>query len=598
MSLRELKYVLLGEDRLSSHLDRVSKSGTQATRSLKENSLRLTLWRSQMRDAATEIPGLNSGLRLMTNPLALAGAGILALGSGLMAASREARKFNHDFRELGNLNLDKSRAEVKELKDLVLDTAFNNGFDLSKTNTGMFDVQSITGRYGTEAAKIVGIQGEFANVMNADFNEWIAGTGKAMANFGFGAEQLDRFNASAYATMKAGYINFDQLAKVMSVYAGAAASAKQDFNTANKMLTLFTLKTKSADESATLTKSLFNDLTKKTTIDAFTKAGINVYDANKQFKQADTLLFELNAKFRALNNDKAIINLKNQFSGSEGLIALVQAATDKTGALQSTMAGFNNADLNLNEAMRLAREDVDYINNQLQARTKVLMAEIGNNWTPIWNSILSGANDVLGGVRAAFTGREGKQQWGRSYIAGKFLGVEDKVPSMSDDEYGSLLNQLRSMRTLYQQREEQGRDSKKWYNYATDLPDLSNRRTQHDFDYGALGRINQTIRMVTDARHNSVVSKDGAAQTLFGGTKGGTTGTTGTATGASGLTSSINAIAGGGTQVRNITVNIAKLIESQNITTSTIKESATDIQRIVEEAMIRAVSGAEQTLAY
>lgn len=595
MSLRELKYVLLGEDRLSSHLDRVSRSGTQATRSLKENSSRLTLWRGQMRDAASEIPGLNSGLRLMTNPLALAGAGILAVGSGLMAASREARKFNHDFRELGNLNLDKSRSEVKELKNLVLDTAFNNGFDLSKTNTGMFDVQSITGKYGTEAAKIVGMQGEFANIMNADFNEWIAGTGKAMANFGFGAEQLDRFNASAYATMKAGYINFDQLAKVMSVYAGAAASAKQDFNTANKMLTLFTLKTKSADESATLTKSLFNDLTKKTTIDAFTKAGINVYDANKQFKQADTLLFELNAKFRALDNDKAIINLKNQFTGSEGLIALVQAATDKTGALQSTMDSFNSADFKFSEAVQNAREDVDYINQQLQARTKALMAEIGSNWTPIWNSVLNGANDTLGKLRSMFTDSEGKQQWGRSYIAGQYLGVEDKVPSMSDDEFGSLIGGLTQMQNLYKQRVDDGASSKKWYNYVADLPDWSGRRAQHNFNTGALNKIDQTIQSVTIARDTAFGSKDDAAKALFGGTtKGGSAGTTD----ASGLTSSINAIAGGGAQVRNITVNISKLIESQNITTSTVKESATDIQRLVEEAIIRAVSGAEQTLAY
>ena len=99
-------------------------------------------------------------------------------------------------------------------------------------------------------------------------------------------DKLDEFNRSAYATVKVGVTTFDQLAKVQSVYAGAAASSNQSFDTANKFLALFTVKTKSVDEAATLTKSMFNDLTKDTTIKAFKKVGISLYENNGKIKQA------------------------------------------------------------------------------------------------------------------------------------------------------------------------------------------------------------------------------------------------------------------------------------------------------------------------
>ncbi len=59
----------------------------------------------------------------------------------------------------------------------------------------------------------------------------------------------------------------------------------------------------------------------------------------------------------------------------------------------------------------------------------------------------------------------------------------------------------------------------------------------------------------------------------------------------------MEAIAGGGNQVRNITVNIAKLIESQNINTTNLTEGSPQIQQKVEEALIRAISGTEQMIS-
>lgn len=320
---------------------------------------------------------------MAANLIALTAAGILAIGKGIDYTIQKAADFNSQFRGLSNLNLDKSKKEIASLKRMVLDSAFSKGVDSNKTITGYFDVQSTTGKFGGEVKRIVEKQGEFANLMQADFSEFIAGIAKGMANFSFGVEKLDDFNRSAYATVKVGVTTFDQLAKVQSVYAGATASNNQNFDTANKMLALFTIKTKSVDEAATLTKSMFNDLTKDSTIKAFKKVGISIYDNNGTIKQGDTLMLELNKKYMELDGDKKVVASKNQFSGSKGLIAMIKAAIDKSSQLQSTLNCFDSTKLGLNKALEQVKNDVNYINEQLKNKDQVMEIEIGEQMLPL-----------------------------------------------------------------------------------------------------------------------------------------------------------------------------------------------------------------------
>jgi len=71
-------------------------------------------------------------------------------------------------------------------------------------------------------------------------------------------------------------------------------------------------------------------------------------------------------------------------------------------------------------------------------------------------------------------------------------------------------------------------------------------------------------------------------------------GNSGAAGSASGnISDGINGITGGGKSVKNITVNIQKLVESISVNSTTLKEGLGDIQRMVEEALIRAIQGSE-----
>lgn len=384
---------------------------------------------------ADEVPFIGHAFKMATNPIALTAAGLLAIGKGIDYTTQKAADFNSQFRELSNLNFDKSKKEVASLKRMVLDSSFDKGFDTKKAITGYFDVQSTTGKFGSEVKRIVEKQGEFANIMGADFNDYIAGTSKAMANFGFGVDKLDEFNRSAYATVKVGVTTFDQLAKVQSVYAGAAASNNQTFDTANKLLALFTVKTKSVDEAATLTKSMFNDLTKDTTIKAFKKVGINLYDNNGKIKQADSLMLELNKKFAALDGDKKVVALKNQFSGSEGLIAMVQAATDKSGQLQNTFDNFKNTKLDLDKAMDLAKNDLNYKNEILKNKLNAMEIEIGESLLPLKYKIAELKLAVIELANNLILGPSGHRQKGAAKANDKYANLINEAPNMDKETF-------------------------------------------------------------------------------------------------------------------------------------------------------------------
>lgn len=375
---------ILDKQKFSNGFTEAKKQIKRDTGEMRRDLARLKLAHVRaFREMRDEIPGFNAAMRLVKNPYVAAAAGVAVLYKGFQKTTQAAADFNTQFRQLQNLNIDKPINELNRLKNTVLDTAFGSGFDARKTSAGFFDIQSVTGKYGKEVKEIVRQQGEFAQIMQADFNNWIAGTGKAMANYGFGAKELTDFNKSAFATVKVGVTTFDQLANVMSVYAGGAAASKQTYDTANKLFALFTVKTKSIDEAATLTKSFFNDLTKDTTIKALEAQGIKMYDNNNRLRQADKILLDLNKKFRELKGDKSIISLKNQFTGSEGLIAYIQAATDQTGNLQNTFKAFNDTKFEFDKATELAKNDLNLRTDILKNKLNVLETEIGESLLPL-----------------------------------------------------------------------------------------------------------------------------------------------------------------------------------------------------------------------
>ena len=574
----------------------------------KMNTLKFNFAKNS-KEIMNEVPLIGNAFRLVSNPIALTVAGVAALGKGIDYTTQKAANFNTQFRNLANLNLDKSKREIDSLRRMVLDTAYDKGFNTDKTVMGYFDVQSTTGKFGGEVKRIVEKQGEFANLMQADFNEYIAGTAKGMANFGFGAEKLDEFNRSAYATVKVGVTTFDQLAKVQSVYAGAAAANNQTFDTANKLLALFTVKTKSVDEAATLTKSMFNDLTKDATIKAFKKIGISIYDTNGNIKQADSLMMELNKKFLALDGDKKVIALKNQFTGSDGLISLVQAATDKSGQLQNTFNSFDSTKLGLNKALELARNDVNYINETLQNKIKALEIEIGTNLLPLkewWAQLkLEMINGVMWVIRGEKGNRNKQYNEGWTKQSEEYGGVLQSAANLTKEQYTKKLAELNiAMKAVESAHWKIAKDVNNiplpWGGFLwTDERKNEWRTGQSGYvlDYSK-GKIDYTKNLIHDFQ-NEWQTKTNFGRNVLSHpdpTKKGDANSNGNANSTT-LGSSVDSVTGSARQIRNLTVNIEAFnkggINTQN--TNLQHMEPTQIEEWFTDMCMRVVRSIEST---
>lgn len=574
----------------------------------KMNTLKFNFAKNS-KEIMNEVPLIGNAFRLVSNPIALTVAGVAALGKGIDYTTQKAANFNTQFRNLANLNLDKSKREIDSLRRMVLDTAYDKGFNTDKTVMGYFDVQSTTGKFGGEVKRIVEKQGEFANLMQADFNEYIAGTAKGMANFGFGAEKLDEFNRSAYATVKVGVTTFDQLAKVQSVYAGAAAANNQTFDTANKLLALFTVKTKSADEAATLTKSMFNDLTKDATIKAFKKIGISIYDTNGNIKQADSLMMELNKKFLALDGDKKVIALKNQFTGSDGLISLVQAATDKSGQLQSTFNSFDSTKLGLNKALELARNDVNYINETLQNKIKALEIEIGTNLLPLkewWAQLkLEMINGVMWVIRGEKGNRNKQYNEGWTKQSEEYGGVLQSAANLTKEQYTKKLAELNiAMKAVESAHWKIAKDVNNiplpWGGFLWTDERKNEWRTEQSgyvLDYSK-GKIDYTKNLIRDFQ-NEWQTKTNFGRNVLSHpdpTKKGDANSNGNANSTT-LGSSVDSVTGSARQIRNLTVNIEAFnkggINTQN--TNLQHMEPTQIEEWFTDMCMRVVRSIEST---
>lgn len=574
----------------------------------KMNTLKFNFAKNS-KEIMNEVPLIGNAFRLVSNPIALTVAGVAALGKGIDYTTQKAANFNTQFRNLANLNLDKSKREIDSLRRMVLDTAYDKGFNTDKTVMGYFDVQSTTGKFGGEVKRIVEKQGEFANLMQADFNEYIAGTAKGMANFGFGAEKLDEFNRSAYATVKVGVTTFDQLAKVQSVYAGAAAANNQTFDTANKLLALFTVKTKSVDEAATLTKSMFNDLTKDATIKAFKKIGISIYGTNGNIKQADSLMMELNKKFLALDGDKKVIALKNQFTGSDGLISLVQAATDKSGQLQNTFNSFDSTKLGLNKALELARNDVNYINETLQNKIKALEIEIGTNLLPLkewWAQLkLEMINGVMWVIRGEKGNRNKQYNEGWTKQSEEYGGVLQSAANLTKEQYTKKLAELNiAMKAVESAHWKIAKDVNNiplpWGGFLWTDERKNEWRTEQSgyvLDYSK-GKIDYTKNLIRDFQ-NEWQTKTNFGRNVLSHpdpTKKGDANSNGNANSTT-LDSSVDSVTGSARQIRNLTVNIEAFnkggINTQN--TNLQHMEPTQIEEWFTDMCMRVVRSIEST---
>lgn len=624
MNLRELKYVILGEDRLSSKLDRIGSASDKVGKKLEQNSEKLSFFRRNIEVASESVPGFGSKIAtigtaasLVSAPLALAALGVAGVGMALNKGVNEAKSFELEFSKLRNLNLDKTKDQVDELKSKILELSYSKGFDPGKTANAYFDVESLTGNFGKATEDVISKQGEVAKIMDADFNKYITGSAAAMKNFGFGPEKLDEYNRSMYATMQTALVNYDQLSQISTIYAGSAKGANQSVDSANKLFALFTplSKTGTPEEAATQTKTAFQDLFKPETRKAFKDVGINLYDTHNKAKQVGDIILELNKKFSKLGDNKSMDILRGKFKGSEGLIALVNLATDKSGNLQKTLQAFDSSKFDWAKALKEAGEDINKIDEKVSGKLTSSFVKFGETVLPTLVKIKGTFSDIIDSFNTMF-GKSSEKYFinsHRDYTANAlrstlFSSLDEQLTAIfrpgeykkkqAQKGYTSLVSEIKNTNPV--NVKEMPND--KFIKTAGEMLNKS-------ISYGNLlvggGKIDDGNFQYWKAQRDAYksINEDmwSERKKIYGDSgvmpaikKSKTHSSSSLLAGSDSVKNGIAGISAGG--AKNVTVSIKSLVEHLNINTTNLKEGSGEVKRVLEELLVRAVSGAEQTI--
>lgn len=370
------------ERRTVKAMDNVAQSGKRAGRSFRE--------------FADEIPGVGRAMQLARNPVVLFGAAVVGvvgiLGKGISAAS----EFENQFLELRNLNLDKTAATMDGVRQSVLDLSLQTGIAATQASKSFFDVQSATGLFGDQVEDVVRQVGIFATATKTDMDAAINQTVKGMAAFGFQVDELNGFLASNFATVQLGVTTYDQLAKVQVQFSGAAAAANQTVDEANKLFAINTKLAQSTAEAATLTKTAFQDLGKKNTVDGLAQIGVSVFDAAGSMRSITDISRDLVPQLKRLSGQD-FAKLKDQIGGSEGLRAFLDAARNSGDDLLDTFDEFDKAKekFDVNALLENAKGDFTVLSKIVGEQLNTVFIQLGSAILPIIARVLDSISGII-----------------------------------------------------------------------------------------------------------------------------------------------------------------------------------------------------------
>ena len=314
--------------------------------------------------------------------------GVLA-NKGVEAAS----KFDAAFLPIRNLNLDKTKGELDDYRSKIRDAAFATGANLVDSTNAVYDLQSATGMYGDDAIEIFKKVGNYSIATGANINDSMNSTTKAMKAFGLGVNDIDKLLESNAKTVQVGITTFDELAKVQTEYAGAASSAGQNVDVANKVFAMFTSVAKNSDVGANMTKTFFQGLEMQA--DKFKDVlKIQIFDKKGSMRQADDILKDISGKFKNMN-DQQISEAINKIGGPEGLRGAL--AKVKTGAkdMLDTFNAFDTSKFSLKDALANAQGDVSKMKEIFGNRVEQTLSKFGEKFYPLIAGIFDKLSPVL-----------------------------------------------------------------------------------------------------------------------------------------------------------------------------------------------------------
>jgi TP901 family phage tail tape measure protein len=375
------EYVFQLQDKVSGTMKKISAAQDKASSKFDKLRNKTAQFGQKLRDAASEIPGFDSAMRMITNPFVLLTAGALAMGTIFTSLTSKAADFNQEMVSLRNLNLDKTDQQLGQLNDKILNLSIAEGLDPKETTKAFYDIQSATGLYGDEVEDLTRTIGRYSIATGAKMSDSINSATKAMKAFGLQSSEVEGLLESNAKTVQVGITTFDELAKVQTEYAGAASAAGQSVDTSNKLFAAFTAVAKDSAQAATLTKGAFQGLTQKNTIDGLQSIGVSLFDTEGKMRDMDGVIRELTPKLQQMS-DQQFSELSNAIGGPEGLRALFNQLKSSGDDVIGMLDAFDRSEFSINDALENAKGDFNTLKEIIGNQLNAVMIQLGQMILP------------------------------------------------------------------------------------------------------------------------------------------------------------------------------------------------------------------------
>jgi len=341
-----------------------------------------------------EIPMFGRAMEILGNPYVLVAAGAIALGAALGAVTSKAADFEHEFLQIRQLNLDKPEKSLNSYRSSILDVSMDTGKAATDTAKAFYDIQSATGLFGKEVADITTKVANFSLATGAQLPDAVNQTVKAMKAFGLGVADIDRLLESNAKTVQVGITTFDELAKVQTEYAGAAAAAGQNVDTANKVFAAFTSIAKNSATAATMTKSAFEGLTQANTVKGLKAMEISLYDTNGEMRDLSAVLRDVSSEFGKMT-PQAVDEIIAKIGGPEGLRNMFMKLKTDSADFFKTLEAYDNSKFNLDKALANAKNDFTTLKMIVGNQLNTVMIKLGEKILPVFAKWLQNVSLIL-----------------------------------------------------------------------------------------------------------------------------------------------------------------------------------------------------------
>lgn len=337
---------------------------------------------SQLFNSITsQIPGVGDAIGSLANPYALVAAGVAALGTAYIKASRMAAEWAKGMAKV-NVTAQLSREELASLSKQVMEIGARNATPLEEVPDSFNKVVS-AGLSAQEALAAFEPILKGAKAGFTDLDTVAAATVATMNSTGMkdATQVLDVL----FATMNKGNAEFADIANYLPKIIPMAEKAGQSFQDTAGAFAYFTAQGFKSEQTATLLENTFKAISDPKITDGFKKIGVNIYDSHGKAKPLLEILDSLRGKLKGLSSEA-----KNELFktiGADGETVTSIGAMLKDYEKLKDIIGFTNKSQGqLNEAIKNAETPMDVwavISNQV----KMGMIQIGQTSLPIIKAV-------------------------------------------------------------------------------------------------------------------------------------------------------------------------------------------------------------------